>query len=84
MKGLVLTLGAVVPRPPLGLMPLPARSGVCSGPSPVAFRKSLRNPGTVFNAACFCDGPLALHPFQEHAHFMIRLRHGEMGSMGDG
>ncbi len=36
----------------------PNHSGMCSGPSPVAFRKSRRNPGPALNVAYFCDGPL--------------------------
>ncbi len=45
----VLALGAVVPRPPLGLTTLPAPSGVCNGPPPVALRDSRRNPGRTVN-----------------------------------
>ncbi|MDJ0872765.1 MAG: hypothetical protein QNJ87_13475, partial [Gammaproteobacteria bacterium] len=45
----VLALGAVVPRPPLGLTTLAACSGVCNGPPPVALRDSRRNPGRAIN-----------------------------------
>ena len=58
MKVPVLTLGAVVPRPPLCLTSLPAHSGVGNGPPPVAFRKSHRNLGPDVLGANFCCGPL--------------------------